>query len=294
MQKIALIIIGLIGMIGIVSCQWQQTEKYTDTNPLVATPITPSSIATTPTLPDDFDFPKALRLLFSSPDMAFSNNLGIDTVAINTTVEWTGFSGINPCKPIPPPSQISENQYECTRILLAEPYLQREKDQIFMLTETINNECLACFPNLIFAVFQRQAEEWILVSKQSNFSSIGSWGQAPPAEFIQIGQNRFGILFHHNNTSSGITIGEIILISEIDGAFQLIFREQVALRYIEEGWGYDSEVAFIEDIEHDWYKIQIITIGTKPISTTQSDKEPFEEVKWLIWDGTSYKVDGSR
>lgn len=295
MQKIALFILGLTGMIGIASCRLQQVEIYTDASPLVTTHVTPSSIATIPTLPDDFDFPKALRLLFLSPDMAFSNNLGINTVGINATVEWSGFSGINPCEPLPTPSSsTNSNQFECTKILLAEPYPQHGKNQILMLTETINKECHSCAVNLTFAIFQRQSEEWILVSKQSNLPPIGSWGQAPPAEFIQIGKNRFGILFRHNNTSSGISTGEIILISELDGAFQLIFRKQIALRYIEEGWGYDSEVSFVKDIAHDWYTIQIATAGTKPVSTTQSDKEPFEEVNCFFWDGMSYQVDGSR
>ncbi|MEZ4594234.1 MAG: hypothetical protein R3D55_24295 [Chloroflexota bacterium] len=291
MQKKVHAVIIFIIAICVVSCQRQQVETHSSPGTPEKTRITPSSVIVTQQPPNDFDFQQALRLMLKSPDMVFSDNLGIDSVAINTAVEWTGLSGINHCEPLQTPSSsTSANQFECTKILLAEPYLQHGEEQILMLTETISSECHVCFPILTFAIFESQAEGWILVSKQSDFSSIGSWGQAPPAELIKIGQNRFGILFHHNNTSSGISFGEMILVSELNGEFQTVLREQIALRNLEEEWGYESAVTFIEDADSDWHKIQITTSGTIPISATEQGLESIEEEKWFVWDEGSYRL----
>lgn len=291
MRKTILVVIKIIVLICVVSCQRPQVDTRSSPNTSEKTLVTPSPAIVTQQPSNNFDFQKALRLMFKSPDMVFSDNLGIDSVAINTAVEWAGLSGINHCEPLQTPSSsTSANQFECTKILLAEPYLQHAEEQILMLTETINSECHVCFPILTFAIFQSQAEGWILVSKQSDFSSIGSWGHAPPAELIEIGHNRFGILFHHNNTSSGISLGEIILVSELNGEFQTILREQIALRNLEEGWSYESEVTFIEDADSDWHKIQITTSGTIPTSATEQGLESINEEKWLVWDEGSYRL----
>lgn len=80
------------------------------------------------------------------------------------------------------------------------------------------------------------------------------------------------------------------MVSELNSEFQIVLHEQIALRYLEEGWGYESEVTFIEDAESDWHKIQITTTGTIPTSATKQGVESIEEEKWFVWDEGSYRL----
>lgn len=238
---------------------------------------------------DTFDFLKALRLMFEWPHMIFSENLGRDTVAVNRSIRWSTFSGWNPCEPIPSPSaSTNEEQFECTKYILAESYYQDEATKVLVLTETINGECHICMPQISGAVFLKQERDWILDFKQLNFLSIGSWGQAPPAEIIQIGKNRFGILFRHHFASTGISGEEIVIVTEIDELFKTVLITESTLSNVEEGWSYESEVVVSEEVGRDWYDIQIITMGVR--KTQAGTRESFEETKWFTWDEMSYQI----
>ena len=283
---------GLMIVIIVVSCQRPKVESLPGNHTPQTTQISLPTTDITHVQLDSFDFQKALRLMFESPDMMFSPNLGQDTVAVNTAIEWSTFSGTNPCEPMPIPfSPTNTERFECTGILLAKSYYQDEVNQILVLTETITGECHICTPQISGAVFLKQEGDWVLDFKQLNFLSIGSWGQAPAAEFIQIGEGRFGILFRHNFASTSISGEEIVITAAMDREFNVILRVDSALRNAEEGWGYDSKLAVIQETGRDWYDIQITTTGTKPASMTQSSvRESFEDVKWFTWDGSTYKV----
>lgn len=288
-KTIPTIIIGLIIAISITSCQRQQAGSFPNDERPQTIEFAPSPTAPMHVPLDTFDFLKALRLMFESPDMTFSENLGRDTVAVNNSMRWSTFSGWNPCKPIPSPSASTDKeQFECTKYILAESYYQNGAAKTLVLTETINGECHICTPQISGAVFLEQEGDWILDFKQLNFLSIGGWGQSPPATIIQIGENRFGILFRHHFAGTGISGEEIVIVTEMDELFKTVLVTDSALRNVEEGWGYDSEVVISEEAGRDWYDIQITTTGIR--KSQVGARESFEETKWFAWDGGSYQI----
>ncbi len=280
------VVAGLMILINIVSCQRQKSAPLPTYELPPTIEVAPS---TTPSTHIPFDYLKALRLMFQFPEMVFSENLGKDTVAINSSRRWSTYTGWRPCESIPgTPSLKERERFECARYLLTESYVQNETIKTLVLTETIIGDCHICAPQISGAVFLQQDGNWILDFKHINFLTIGSWGYAPPAELVQIGDNRFGILFRNRYVSSGITGEETVLFTELNGLFEEIFSFQTALNYQEEGWSYESDLVFSLQSNRDWFDIQITKTDLR--ETQSGASESFEETVWFTWDGTSYQL----
>ena len=280
-KPILVIIMGFMIATTIISCQPHREGAFPNNAHPQKIDFSPTATASTHEPFDTFDYLKALRLMFESSDMAFSENRGRDTVAVNTSIHWSTFSGWNPCNPIPtPPSSTNDKQFQCIKYILTESYYQNETTKILVLTESIDSECHICMPQISGAVFLEQEGDWVLDFKQLNFLSIGSWGQASSAKVFQIGENRFGIFFHHHFASTGISGEEIVIVTEIDKSFKEVLVIDSALIDAEEGWGYESEVVISEEADRDWYDIKVTTTDTRKTE---------EETKWFSWDGVSYQ-----
>lgn len=246
-----------------------------------------------------FNFHRALQMMFDSPSMIFSNDLGQDSVAIDTSNVWVSVTGGNTdaCgHPLPVPTHSGEDIYlkgrefyECTRITLSHAYQQDSIAHMLIWTETIvAGECHICNVRLSGAVFEIQNGQWELKFKHPNFEHVGKWGTAPPIEVIEIGSNHFGYLLTQDDTSSDIGWQELIIISQIDDQFVVVFRADSATRNYSERWGYESELLIDSQSQSDskWYDLHLIT------THTPSSKYPdgLVEENVYVWDGAQYKL----
>lgn len=288
-SKIISVLVSILLFLLISSCKQQAKTQNTNQN----------NLKLLEDKPEDFNYLWALKLMFDSPDIVFSENLGIETEAVDTSAIGYFIEGHSICDlslPVPP---ILDNEffdtdfYECTQIILAEQFMRDGVEHMMLLTETIYDTSHQGGARISGAIFKKKDQQWVLDFAQRNFIEAGDFGGAPfPREFIQVGENRVGILFTDPNITTGILYQTTFLISDIDRQFKMIFFIESALGQIdysskstrtEWAWKYESIVTMEEQAAQDWYDIKVVTNGTKGM-------EEVDETVWYKWDGETYVI----
>lgn len=161
--------------------------------------------------------------------------------------------------------------------------------------------CHACAPVLGLAQFGEIDGNWYVEALRKNLGVVGAWGEIPENQLVQIGPNKYGIMFTYGYTSQGFHEGGIRLIGLANDKFEVLMDRQTT--YSNEGYyyedhqpelayGYDTEFSFVKDENPDYYDLRLIAKGKKNLEGKDdgSDIALFEEEIIMIFENGKYLV----
>lgn len=251
------------------------------------TPTATPEIFPTFVLIQEFSIYEALHHLYAGEGVFFSDDLG---EASFVAIPDEGVSlQMSPCSTVRHSFKREKpfTNYNCVAVILAEPFEQTSTQKFLLLTQTIFCESHICAPYINGAVFSKLAGQWQLDFYDPEFLHAGSFGYAPPVQLVQIGPERYGVLFDGWYISSGLGVQNFYIATASNNQFEIIFYEQLALMSYEEDWGSEVIWAFIPGENPEWFDLQITLQGTRPKPQTQQI-EQFVETRLYRWDGQRY------
>lgn len=193
-------------------------------------------------------------------------------------------------------SQIFENnEFYITPVLVA-PFLEAGTEKNLLITAALPPEydCHACAPMISAALFKKNANNWELEFEQKYLFELGSYGTAPDAKLVKIGNDKYGVLFETGDTGQGYTYEGLSLVTKLDKGFQKILE-------VETGgdnsgtcgdelgpcWKFSSKYEFIPGKNPNFFDFKIMTSGTKG---EENNIVPVNENKLYQFDGKEYKA----
>lgn len=156
-------------------------------------------------------------------------------------------------------------------------YLGAEPDRekcLFITERSTGYGCIMCGNYIDGAVFDRAPSGWKIHALKSNMITLGTFGQTPKGELIQIGRGKFAALLRGSYSKQGAERESLVIIAETVQSFGIVFKLPTS-RYkynnnIDSNWGFTSKLEFYpneENIEYD-------NIIVNYYGTPQDDKTP--------------------
>ena len=150
---------------------------------------------------DGFDVRDALELVYGKLETKGDASLWTPTEA-----EWVGGGGASDLSPVD------------VSVLAAPAFGQDGAERRFLLVQLVPEteggfNCHACAPGIGAATFTKTAEGWRLDARSPHVADLGSSGAAPELELVQVGPQRYGVVFHWVYVGQGETYaGETFLL----------------------------------------------------------------------------------
>ena len=124
--------------------------------------------------------------------------------------------------------------------------------------------CHPCGALIDSAVFDRTPTGWKTHSLKSNMIELGSFGQIPKGELVQIGRRKYAALLKGTYAQGGAT-ERLIIIAETEHSFGIIFQIVSYSEYFggaENSWAYNSKLEFQESENNgEYYDIVVKYFG---------------------------------
>ncbi|MBN2006656.1 MAG: hypothetical protein JXA21_25105 [Anaerolineae bacterium] len=177
---------------------------------------------------------------------------------------------------------------------LALPFKQNGEDKIFFITEIPGENCPTCKASIGGAVFVKTNTSWQIESEQRHIAMVGAYGRTPSGELVEIGQDRFGLLFYEAYTDTQQFSRQAVLIAPLDDGIRLVFTAQTDAGAFQNGkivWEYHSDVTLAQGNHPLYYEITVTTRGDKPAGNTI---QPFETTSLYVFMKTEYRLAGTQ
>jgi len=169
-----------------------------------------------------------------------------------------------------------------TRICLVKFYREKGINKFFLIFETINKDysCHACAPQIGAAIFIHDGIDWQLTKINADIITSGAHGSAPVCKFINIGPDRYAVLFEPVFTMSGEYSASIFIIGERANTIDLLLDLDYRTDFNNSGqcrmagekampmewplcFGFNSEIKFLPGTTPGYFDLKIITRGTR-------------------------------
>lgn len=272
-----------------------ETVPFPDTFPPMRSPreVVENDTVHPPALPGNFDEVQAMELVFGLYDKNIECSEWVCTVQEKPKFQ----------------SKMSESGKLYSRSAGFFPFENSNGVGVFLVTETLQRtqdgweSCHVCSPILGIAEFALQDDEWVIKSLKKDLGEYGAWGELPSHELIQIGPEKYGILFHDGYTSQGITSGSALIAAEAEGKFKVIADFETEFsnegfyfegNFPERAYAYNSKMEFVDGENTDFYDLLVRTEGTKPLSDDPESEQirnfvkkrvfVFEKGKYVLTD----------
>jgi hypothetical protein len=181
-------------------------------------------------------------------------------------------------------------------IVQTETFEKKGKEHKLIVTESNyqNNDCHACTPYIGAALFMKENNQWKLIQERHFITRFGSFGKILKGDLIQIGINKFGILFRSIYSQMGQTEEIIFIIGETQNWLDKVFElndtggdnEGSCEQAINNCYKYKSEVNFVKNATSPYFKLEVNTFGTKLIN---NKLQIFNEIKKFEFIGDSFQ-----
>ncbi len=174
--------------------------------------------------------------------------------------------------------------------VLAASFRQNEEDKIFFITEIPGDNCPVCKASIGGAVFVHKNNNWQVESEQRHITMVGAGGRAPAGELIEIGKDRYGLLFYEAYTDTQQFNRQAVLIAPLDDNIRAVFTIQTdagAFQNNKVAWEYHSDIALAQGNHPLYYEITVTTRGSKPLNNII---QSFETVNVYIFMKTEYRL----
>lgn len=129
-------------------------------------------------------------------------------------------------------------------------------------------DCHICSPLMGSAIFEKQADGWKLLSQTRHLAfGLGTFGQAPPARFVKMGSERFGIWLESSYSGMGTTTVDHILLAEVNGKLAEVWRaatdgDNHGMVDIHPYYAYQSQLKFVPVKGQLWPDLYQYVTGT--------------------------------
>ena len=170
-----------------------------------------------------------------------------------------------------------------TRVLVAAPYAQGERERYLLLTRTAAEPCRNCQSLLGGALYEKSAAGWQLVRESKAITWLGATDQFLQGKIVKIGAEKFGVLYRWRATNNGYTEEGDRLVAESDDSLRELFSAITSANNETDCtpsyrcWSYKSTLTFVPREGASGYDLRVVSSGTRP------DEEgmaiAFEEVK---------------
>lgn len=178
-----------------------------------------------------------------------------------------------------------------------------EDRRMLLLTETLARgkegweSCHACSPIVGAAMFMEVEGDWYIEALRKDLDEIGSWGEMPPHQLVQIGPQAWGARLDYGSTNQGITEGGMELIGIAKDRFEVLADVETNFsntgmffegEEAEGAYEYDSIITFEPGNNPEYWDMIVTTSGRKPLGEGEEIVE-FETVRRFTLSGKAYQ-----
>lgn len=150
------------------------------------------------------------------------------------------------------------------------------------------------------AIFKKEQDKWRLDIEKESVASVGTFGNVPRHEIVEIGSGRWGMLFHNAYARGDYTEKWSVLVAAVDYdgletvdvllTFDAGFdNQQYCGPEIEPCHGYDATVQFLSGEHPTHYDAHVTTSGSRLEDGVLVN---FEETDVYTFEGHSYQLVG--
>lgn len=191
-------------------------------------------------------------------------------------------------------SQLDEPPFPCLSIVLIEPFVKNETNQVLLVTQIAHSDCFYCSAWVYGAIFQETPVGWTMRLNSQIPVHGGSYGLSPWAKLAKMGVEQFTLVFHHSEIQMGEYIARDMLFIEDEIGWKEILSVETSHGHVGnevyEEWGFRSEAEFVTGENAPYYDYLVTTSGTKYFVTEDGvwDLRPFTEEKRYIFRNGEY------
>ncbi|MEM7129190.1 MAG: SBBP repeat-containing protein [Chloroflexota bacterium] len=187
-------------------------------------------------------------------------------------------------------------------VIYRETFVQDNQTKLFIITQITppgDFTCRLCYPEVGAAVFAKLGNSWQLEAAAPNMGQFGMWGTIYKGELVEIGRERYGMLFETyfgGGAMSFLTSGRALMYPA-DGTISFVFNELTAEStgpFCEQGeiscYDWSAEFEIVPNSSRRFHDIVMKSQGTRPVA--ESDEiESFEEDVVYRFNGIEYALD---
>lgn len=132
-------------------------------------------------------------------------------------------------------------------------------------------DCHSCSPLIGAAILEKGPDGWQLVNQSRYLAwGLGTFGQTPPAHFVDIGSDRKGFLIDSGYSNMGISIMHKVLIGEVNGKLVKVWQgptvgNNSGMAPPHPRYQYQSQIKFVPVLngrDNSWPELHQIVTGT--------------------------------
>jgi hypothetical protein len=183
-------------------------------------------------------------------------------------------------------------------------YKTSEGNKVLLLTETLSREaggweeCHACAPIVGLAEFTELEGDWFVQGLRKDLETMGSWGQLPPNELVQVGPDNFAVMFEPGYLQMGILESKFVVAGIVDGKFEVVLDVEASYSnegyyfedfFPEKAYSFESSTEWKKGSNPSWYDLIITTKGKRPIS----GKEDGDDIREFV-EKSTYKFENGK
>lgn len=168
-------------------------------------------------------------------------------------------------------------------------YQEESTDKYLVVTSYAITNCHPCTARIDVATFSRHDGHWQMDLNQEGVTSGGSFGYMAKGDWGAIGPHKHGVLLHSEYGGQGYSGDTTIIIAEVDGTFEEVFRLPTAESHrdvIDESHVYYAHTSQLEfqDSGSAWYNIVVKHKGT------DRDQKPLPEKSIYVFSNGKYEL----
>jgi hypothetical protein len=163
---------------------------------------------------------------------------------------------------------------------------------LVLVSFTDQGLCQACGATISILEFSASGKEWRRTFEQRDALNMGSFGRAPEARLLKLGENGPALQFQLGGMHLGYVGNTLVLVAKIDGQYKEVLQLQTHHDNTGSGenqaWGWDAKTEFAEG-NTEFPDIRVSYSGTEK----RNEKiEPVSRVETYRFSDGQYKKIG--
>ncbi len=156
-------------------------------------------------------------------------------------------------------------------------------------------ECHACAPLLSGFIFAFREGKWLVEMEDRYISFAGIYGEAPEGKLLQLGKDRFGVIFEGGDTAQGYTSRYAFILAPVGGKLRTVAELDLGGdntgacplgKKDKNYWGYTGQYEFMPTDERPFYDLKLVTRGTR--GGLRGKKLSANGEKYFVFEGERY------